>query len=369
MMPRKIEAYPGLRYLLALACVVVIGLGMKEASAFLVPVLLAFFLAVLGYPVTLLLQRLRIPYAAGVALTVLFFIAILVATIFLTNTLTADFQNKIPGYAENLRQTIAKYSEDLEKLGVSGVREGLVDMFQVNRLFDWVGGFLLKMAEVLSSTVLVLLIMAFALLEARELPEKLRAILGRRPGTLERFRNAARDIQRYLGIKTLVSAVTGILAYLWVTLFGLDFPLLWALVAFVLNFIPTIGSILAAIPPVLLSLMTAGAGEALLVMSGYIAINTALGSIIEPALVGQRLGLSILAVVLSLLVWGWVLGPVGMFLAVPLTMAVRIGFRYTRDFRWVAILLAQKAPPLDSEGNPIPPEAEERMSRLVRPKN
>ncbi len=149
----------------------------------------------------------------------------------------------------------------------------------------------------------------------------------------------------YLGIKTAVSLVTGLLIGTWAWLLDLDFPVLLGLIGFALNYVPTIGSILAVIPALFLSLVQFGSfGHSVLVLGGYLFINAVFGNIIEPNLMGRRLGLSTLVVILSLIFWAWVWGPIGALLAVPLTMVVKIMLENTEDLHWVAVLL-DKSPP------------------------
>ena len=152
------------------------------------------------------------------------------------------------------------------------------------------------------------------------------------------------EVQEYLGIKTFISLATGILLGAWCWVMGLDFPVLLGLMAFVLNYVPTVGSIIASAPAILLALIQVGFGHAVLVGAGFFAVNGVFGNLIEPNLLGRRLGLSTLVVILSLIFWGWVWGPVGALLAVPLTMIVKIMLENTSDLRWVAVLL-DKAPP------------------------
>ena len=156
-------------------------------------------------------------------------------------------------------------------------------------------------------------------------------------------------MQEYLGIKTLTSLATGLLIGVLAWFAGLDFPILLGLTGFVLNYIPTVGSILAAVPALLLSVVQFGTiGNFILVVGGYGAINMVFGNIIEPNLMGRRLGLSTLVVILSLLFWAWVWGPVGALLAVPLTMVVKIMLENTEDLRWVAILLDKSPPQIET---------------------
>jgi len=150
------------------------------------------------------------------------------------------------------------------------------------------------------------------------------------------------EIQKYLGIKTAVSMVTGILAWLVCTIFGIDFPILWGLVAFTFNYIPAIGSLLAAIPPILLALILYdNIWPAVGVLIGYLAINVTLGNFLEPMVLGNRFGISTVVVILSVLFWGYVWGPVGMFLAVPLTMMVKVMLDNSTDLRWLSVMMGK----------------------------
>ena len=151
----------------------------------------------------------------------------------------------------------------------------------------------------------------------------------------------ASQVQNYLVAKTAISAATGVVIGMWVGLMGLDFPLSWGLLAFMFNFIPTLGSIFAAVPAVLLALIQPDLGpeSAAIIAAGYLAVNVMFGSLLEPTLMGHRLGLSTLVVFISLVFWGWVWGPVGMLFSVPLTMVVKITLENTHEFRWVAVML------------------------------
>ncbi len=198
---------------------------------------------------------------------------------------------------------------------------------------------LTALLSTVSSTFVVTLILVFMLLEAAVLPIKIRSALGSPDADLQRFTKAAGEIQKYLGLKTAISAVTGLLIGTWVAILGLDFALTWGFLAFLLNFIPNIGSIIAAVPAVLLALVQLGPAEAILVAAGFLVVNVVLGNLVEPQLMGRTLGMSTLVVFLSLVFWGWLWGPVGMFLSVPLTMILKIGMENSRDLKPIAIML------------------------------
>jgi predicted PurR-regulated permease PerM len=182
--------------------------------------------------------------------------------------------------------------------------------------------------------------MIFMLLEAASVPVKARAAIGG-SGRLDadNMRQAVIQVQRYLGLKTLTSLTTGLLIGLWTAILGLDFAVVWGLLAFLLNYIPNIGSIVAAFPAVLLALVQGGIYYAVLVAIGYVVVNVGIGNFIEPWLMGRTLGLSTLVVFLSLVFWGWMWGSVGMLLSVPLTMIIKILLENTDDLQWMAVML------------------------------
>jgi AI-2 transport protein TqsA len=206
-------------------------------------------------------------------------------------------------------------------------------------------GFVKSAASLLSATFFVGLVMVFILVEVSSRGDTIDAVREARGPDLSKFRSATEDVQKYLGIKTLISAATGILAWMLTSSIGLDAAPLWGMVAFVLNYIPAIGSIIAAIPPVLIALVQVGMGpwHSLGVAIGYLIINVIFGNVIEPMLLGKRFGVSTLVVILSVIFWRWVWGPVGMFLAVPLTMIVMVMLENSKDFRWVAVAMGKKS--------------------------
>lgn len=152
------------------------------------------------------------------------------------------------------------------------------------------------------------------------IPNKIRAISEDRSNALGIFGAIIQGVNRFFTIKSMTSSATGVLIYLLLKLEGVDFPVLWGMLACILNFIPNIGSLLAAVPPILLALVQFGPGQAVITAIAFLAVNTVIGNIIEPKVMGIGVGLSSLVVLLSLVFWAWVLGPVGMFLSVPLTM-------------------------------------------------
>jgi predicted PurR-regulated permease PerM len=202
---------------------------------------------------------------------------------------------------------------------------------------------------------LILITVIFILLEASGFFAKLRTTVADPDRSFKTIDNFLSTIQRYMKIKTVTSLATGIAIAVWLAILGVDYPLLWGLLAFLLNYVPNIGSILAAVPAVLLALLQLGGGSALLAALGYMVVNFAVGTVTEPRLMGRGLGLSTLVVFLSLVFWGWVLGPVGMFLSVPLTMTFKIALDSSEDTRWVAVLMGPEVPGEVVSQPPPPP--------------
>ena len=327
---------PGARYLLTFASLIVVIAGVRAADTIIIPILLAVFIAVLSLPLLYGLQQWGLPRILAVVATVLADIAILSAVGFLVVRSVDEFTGQLPGYQANLEQATSSVVQWISERG--GPIEA-ADFLDAERVVGLVGGAVTRVAAVLQNALLVILITVFILFEATSLPTKLRLAFGEGGDRFDRWTRTAQDVQHYLGIKTVVGAVKGVLTGFLVAFFDIDFPVFWALSAFVLHYIPSIGSIVAAIPPVLIALVQFGPGSAAGVALGYLAIDTVLGNMLEPTLMGRRFGLSVLVVFMSLLFWGWVWGPVGMLLSVPLTIIVKIILANTEDLRWLAILL------------------------------
>jgi predicted PurR-regulated permease PerM len=215
-----------------------------------------------------------------------------------------------------------------------------------------------SLGNMLTNSFLILVTVVFIMLEAASFPAKWRAGHDNADASLQRFSATAKTINQYMGIKMLTSLATGLAVVILLGLIGVDYAVLWGVLAFLLNFIPNIGSIIAAIPSVLLALVQLGMAAALAVAGGYLVINVVIGTFLEPRFMGKGLGLSVLVVFLSLVIWGWVLGPVGMLLSVPLTIAIKIALEGQEETRWMAIMLGPKvesvqhattSEPLDTE--------------------
>ena len=320
--------------------------GIKAASSLILPFLVALFLAMVTLPLLNWLQRQRIPKPLAVLVTVLVAVAVLVGIATLVGGSIKAFTAEAPKYQAKTQQMYVQSLEWLQARGVNVTHEQTLGLFDPAAAIDLVTGTLRGIAAVLSNLLLVFLIIVFILFEAAGFPAKLQVAFGDRDGSV-RFENIRTDVQRYLATKTLISLTTGVLVSAAMAIIGVDFALLWGTLAFLLNYIPNLGSIIAAVPAVLLALVQLGPGSAVAVAVVFMALNVGLGNFAEPYFMGRRMGLSTLVIFISLVFWGWVWGPVGMLLSVPLTMILKIMLENTEDLRWIAVLLGP-TPKLDA---------------------
>lgn len=330
----------GFRALISAAalCIVVAGLG--AAQDVLLPVVVAVFLSILTLPPLKGLQRIGVPTPLAITLVVVFVALVLVGVTGILASTVRAFTAQIPQYEAPLRELTENTLRWVRSFGIEtpAARE-LTELVQPDALLTLVGQTLNAVVAVLSRVVIVTVTMTFLLFEASDLRNKTRAAFGE-GGTAElSFGQAPLQVQRYLFIKSVASLITGILVGAWVYFLGLDFPMMWGLIAFLLNFIPTIGSIVAAVPPTLLAIVQLGPLGAGGVMLGYLAVNVVIGNLLEPRMLGRTLGLSPLVVFLSLLFWGWLWGPAGMLFCVPLTVIAKLLAEGNDDTRWIAIFL------------------------------
>ena len=338
--------------LVMLAAFVVVVAGMKAAASLLVPFLLALFLSILIAAPFSWLQRKGLP--AGVALLVV--LGLFIVAVFLVGTLVGtsvqDFYNSLPVYQARLQDMTAGFMTWLGGMGLPLSGELVSEYMDPRKAMKLVADMLSGMGTLLTNGFLILVTVIFIMLEAAGFPDKWRVARADAEGALDRFYTAIGNINRYMAIKTLTSLVTGIIIAVWLAIIGVDYPVLWGVLAFLLNFVPNIGSIIAAVPAIVLALVQLGPGSAALTAAGYLVVNIGIGTFLEPRFMSTGLGLSTLVVFLSLVFWGWVLGPVGMLLSVPLTIAIKIALDSHEDTRWMSVMLGPHVAP-----EPLPADA------------
>jgi predicted PurR-regulated permease PerM len=330
---------PAARFLLVAGAFVVVVAGLKAASNLVTPFLLAVFIAVLVVPPMHYLRSHGLPGWAAMLVVVAVLLGASGAIVGLFSGSLSAFNASLPDYQERLKGLTGELDTWLDTIGIHVSRQTLNSLIDPARIFGMAAELIRGLGGVLTNAFLILLTVIFILFEANSLPSKLRAALRQPEASLANLQEVMHTINRYMFLKFCTSLLTGVLLWAWLRFLGVDFPAMWGMLAFLLNFVPTIGSIIAGVPPVMLALIQLGLNEALLVTLGYMLVNIGIGNFLEPRVMGRGLGLSTLVVFVSLVFWGWVLGPAGMFLSVPLTMALKIALGAHAQTYPIAVML------------------------------
>jgi AI-2 transport protein TqsA len=325
--------------ILILAGFIIAVAGMKAASAIMVPFFMAVFIAVICAPPMFWLQRKGVPklLALVLILVAIFFVGLIFGALIIPSL--NDFLGSLPAYQEQLSTHISNLIKLLRGSGVDIPQDVVSSSFNPAWVLKLAGGIFSALGSALTNGFLILLTVVFILLEVTDFPKKLQLVLKNPERYLSAIEKFSRDAKRYLIIKTLISAVEAITIWVWLSILGVGYPVLWGTLVFLLNFVPNIGSFIAALPPILLALVQLGWVSALLTALGFVVANTVLGNFVEPKLMGKGLSLSTLVVFLSMVFWGWVLGPIGMILSVPMTSLVKIALESYENTRGLGIML------------------------------
>ncbi|NCF32491.1 MAG: AI-2E family transporter [Proteobacteria bacterium] len=330
--------------LVIIAALFVVAAGLKTAQDLVVPFLLSAFIATIAATPLFWLRDRGVNSSLALPLVI---VGIVIALMMLGGLLassTSAFAAKLPFYQERLLAVQADLVAVLNNFNIPLDLSSVVNSLSPASALTVAGSTLARVGTVLSDSLLITLTVIFILAEANSFPTKLKQVLHNPERDLPLFTRFTTNMNRYIAIKTSVSIATGVVvtAILWIL--NVDFPLLWGLLAMLLNFIPTIGSIIAAIPPVTLAIVQAGPATAGAVAASFFLINMVMGNMVEPRFMGRGLGLSTLVVFLSLVLWGWLLGPIGMLLSVPLTMTAKIALEANPETSWIAYLLGPAEP-------------------------
>jgi AI-2 transport protein TqsA len=347
-MTDQLHSRQGTQFLFVIAALVIIVWGFTLAQSVIVLFLVSAFLAVLGAPQVLWLQRKRVPSVLAALLVIGEIVAVLLIAGVLVGASLSGFTDSLPAYQERLQVQVQSFKTLLASNGTANIDKIFTDYVNPSALMRLTATLLSGLGTALSNIFLILLIVTFILLEAPTFPAKLKAAFGSRLLGVRPFMQFVDDINHYVVVKTGFSVGTGVLTGVWLAILGVDFPVLWGFLSFLLNYVPSIGVVIAVVPPVLLALIQYGWGRALLVVIGYLAVNIVVGNIMEPRIVGRGVGLSTLVVFLSLILWGSIFGLVGMVLCVPITMTLKFALETNEQTRWFAVLLGRE--PSQGEG-------------------
>lgn len=312
------------RFLIVTVCALLILTWMRYAREIVVPFLLATFLAVMLSSPLKWLKSKKVPFTIAIFLVLSLVVFMIVIVSFLLGSSVDQFSQNLPLYQSQLQKLIIHTAKWLEQYDINISKTGLLKAVNPSSILPLINSLLGSLGAIFSKGFLIIFTVILMLIELWDLPIKIKAFYGTKSDrVLYKFNLIDQSIRSYLAVKSILSLITGVLITLCLKVIGLEFAVLLGTLAFLLNYIPNIGSIIAAIPAIILSLIQLGLLKTLIVIAIYLIINVIIGNFIEPRFIGKRVGLSTLIVFLSLIFWGWILGPVGMILAVPLTMTIK----------------------------------------------
>ena len=349
-MTTNYQPSPILRALFVGASLVILIAGMKAAASILVVVLMALVFTILFTPVAGWLEKKGMSRALAQLITILGVIVGIVLLVAFMAVSMVQLVETIPSYATNAEAQKEALRTELTNLGLD-VDQILSSLFQPGKWLEAVAGALGSVVGSLATTGFVLFLMIFMLLDASGFSMRLRMDLKPDNPVLVQVDKYTRDIRQYVWITTWINLMVGIINTVFLLILGVDFALLWGLISFILGYIPSIGFWLAMIPPFLLALLEFGWAKALIVFIGYVLINGSIENFVALKFIGKGLDLSPLVVVISMFFWGWVLGPAGALLSIPLTMMIKeVALESLDETRWLADLMGQGDSPEPETG-------------------
>lgn len=322
-----------------IAVSIIIIAGIMYASSIVTSVLMALFISIICAAPILWLEKKKVPQSLAIFIVLIGIVSIFLAFGELIGTSLSSFTEDAPKYEANLNSMWNSVLQFFKGKGINFSTDRMSNIIDPSKILRLSAGFLGQLGDFMGNAFTITFLVLFLLMEMDSISIKTRAILTDSSNDLAYFNVIGQRIRHYLSIKTMTSILTGICIWICLMIIGVDYAIIWALIAFLLNYIPNIGSIIAAVPAVLFSLIQLGFGGVLWTTGAFVAVNMVVGNVIEPKMMGKGMGLSTFVVFVALIFWGFVLGTVGMFLSVPLTMAIKIMLEQHPETNWIAIVL------------------------------
>jgi predicted PurR-regulated permease PerM len=336
-----------LLFLIGLASLGVAVFFFHNAASLLNAFVTALIIVFTVSPVMFALKRKGAPTWAVYIVTVLVLLAVLVIFTLIVVGAGKQFMNTLPEYSAQVDDLQTSIKSVFDNWGVSDVSldsGALSELFNLSKILNVTGNFISGLVDFFSNGILIGILILFMLVDAVAVPSKMASYVDAENPIILRLRRYTELVRRYIGITTIVGLVTGILDMILFTLVGVDFALLWGIIAFLFSFIPTIGFWIALIPPVTLALLQFGFPTALLVFFGIVIINGFAENIVKPKFMGVGLNLSFFTVFFSVVVWSAILGSMGAILSIPLTLAFKVLIlEGDEGSRWFFDLISNKS--------------------------
>jgi predicted PurR-regulated permease PerM len=328
--------------LVNVASLIIILAGMVYARSIITPILLAFFIGVICVQPISWLERRGLPSGFALIIVILGLLILFTGFVFLVGGTISSFTGNLSKYQSAVANTSDAFINYLNGKGLNISTDQITNLVHPEKILQYTATAMSTLLDMMGTIFIIFLISLFLLMEHASFSSKAKGILRESGTSVSSLSAIFQSIRQYLGIKTLLSLAVGIFIYFALLIIGVDYPILWAVIGGLLNYIPNIGSIISMVPTALFALIQLGLGGALWTMASFLLVHAIVGNFIEPRVMGKGLGLSTLVVFLSLIFWGFILGIVGMFLSVPLTMTIKIFLEHNEKTKWLAVLLGKQ---------------------------
>ncbi len=321
------------------AAFIIIIAGVMYSTSIITPLLMALFISIICAQPIAWLQKKKVPQ--GLAITIVF---VLIVGVFIgfgeiIGSSLSSFSEDAPKYEQHLSEMGATMLQFFQDRGIDISTDKISNILNPAKIMGLTAGILGQLGGFMGNALTIFFLVLFLLMELDSVAFKAQALSKNSSVSYKYLDTIGQSIRHYLSIKTMTSLLTGALIWISLVIVGVDYAIIWALIAFLLNYIPNIGSIIAALPAVLFSVVQLGFGGAIWTTVIFVAVNMVIGNVVEPKMMGKGLGLSTFIVFVSLIFWGFVMGTVGMFLSVPLTMAIKIILEQNPQTKWIAVFL------------------------------
>ena len=332
------------RLLITTAGAIAILAGMRVGAPILGPILVALAITIAWSPSSAWLRGRGLHPTLAALTGILLGILVIVTFVALVWTSLVQLQDKLPGYQPRIEAIQLLIREKLADLPIDTSRLFSSEVLRPAGIVQYALRLIRNITETAGNLFLLLFLMAFMMLEAGRYPDKLRLALANRVHAIDRFKSFAGSLQSYFVINAIFGLIVAAIQTILLLALGVDFAILWGVMSFLLSFVPNVGFLIALVPPALLALVEFGFGRSLAVIIGYVIVNSGVDNIIKPRFVGESLDLAPVVVVVSLLFWGWLLGPLGALVAVPLSLAAKVFFGSFEESAWLAHLMSDAGP-------------------------
>ncbi len=337
---KSTSAWPINQLLMFWSFISIIVVILKYASDLVAPFLISIALSIVLVPLLKFFTDKRIPKALALLIII---IAVLVPTVVLSGYIGVEVKEFVQNFHETQEQFHAsteRFVTFANSMGMPLTQNDIQSMIDKSNFTEIIKDLASQASTQFSNVFLIFFSVAFMLMESEFLYNKMIKINKLYGGSMDDIMTIIQKIKSYFLLKVKTSLLTGVWIYAVLWYYDVDYAYLWAVLTFFLNFIPVVGSIIAAVPPIVMTFIDQNVMTAFWITLWYLVVNTVIGNILEPRIMGRGLGMSALMIFLSMTFWGWVFGPTGMILSAPLTMIIQFIFAQYTETKWIALMLS-----------------------------